>query len=810
MTIITKKPVRSAFFIFICFVLMIVIGIVAAYLGARLSLYDAAESEGTVAGLSAPVKVTRDHFGVPDIFAESKMDAIRALGYVTARDRLFQMDLLRRKSAGRLAEIFGENALIHDRKQRIYDFEAIARQVVQQLPVEQTEFLKAYANGVNSAIDSMIVAPVEFLLLGYRPDHWRPEDSLLIVLDMFETLNGSENLERMMSVMAHALPAELYDFLTPGTDNYSRAVMGEEKQSIVDYPVPADHLAAIYSADSPIRHSNLVLTSYLQPGSNAWAVSGTKTKDGRAILANDMHLPISVPNIWYRCHLHFAENVFSGVNLPGTPLIVAGATKYLAWGPTSLGADILDLVTIEINPDNPEEYRTPTGWQRFGLKRETILVKGEPPRKIETKTTIWGPVALEPLLEKPVAIHWTALDADAISLDILNIDSAKTLKQGLNIMNKTGGPPLNMVLADHTGRIAWTIMGRIPIRNGLKGFNGSISYSWADGSVGWVGYIPQDELPHSTETPQGFVVNANNRSIDKNYPYLVGHAFADGYRAYRISEYLSGLDEVSEEDMLQLQLDTVSHVYASYRDIALNVLTTAALDEQPDRQVLRDHLLRWNGKADTDSIGLGLIVQFRENLAKALFEPILRSSYVLDPGFQYSWTYLDVPLRAILNSNDPRLIPDRKRHADWNAFLLAELEKSAQILTQAHSVESLHDITWGKINVAEYKHPLSMGIPGIGKLLDFPREPLAGCNFCVRVDSGTGAASMRLVVSPAHPEDGMLHTPGGQSGHPFSKHYMDQHPHWINGSPIGFLSGKLQHQLKLVPVSEAVELAVSN
>jgi len=771
------------------FGLTITVGIISLLLvgtislGMRLSLTDG-ETEVAVAGMLTEVIVSRDRFGIPDIVAQSKKDAVRALGYVTARDRLFQIDLLRRKSAGRLAEIFGSTLLTHDKKQRVYGFEQVATQVLLQLSDEHVALLKAYAEGVNSLIDNMTVAPFEFLLLNYRPARWKPEDSVLIVLDMFIALNTSEAFERDVSIMAEALPAEVFAFLTPRTDFYTQAVLDEATEK--DYPVPVDQLVTLFSTDAPKIFTNFVKTNFISLGSNAWAVSASKTHDGRAILANDMHLKISVPNIWYRSQLQYGDKLIAGVNLPGTPLIVAGATKYLAWGPTSLEADILDLVKIKINPDNPEEYRTPDGWKRFDIRRETIAVKGGSFQELAVQTTVWGPVSPQLLMGQQVALHWTALDPSGFSLDLLDIDQMQTLQQGLDLINSTGGPPLNMILADCNGEVGWTIMGRIPIRTGPITFDGSISHSWANGSMGWVGYIPPKALPR--RIGQEFIVNANNRSIDKDYIYTIGHAFVSGYRAYRISERLRELNKINEEDMLKLQLDTVSEVYRTYRDIALVALTPEALAEQPDRIVLRDHLLAWNEIAEPDSLGLGLIKQFRDNLAQMIFEPLLQNARALDDKFQYFWSYLDVPLQALINTNDPRLLPDRQHYSTWNVFLVAQLEKSAQELMQQSSINSLQALSWGKINKANYRHPLSQGIPGIGQLLDFPRESLPGCDFCVRVDSVSAGASMRLVVSPAHLEEGILHMPGGQSGHPLSRHYQDQHAYWMKGLPLPFKS----------------------
>ncbi len=779
--------------VFFAFIVLAIIGTGVFYMSMRLSLYDG-ETEGTLLGLSESVTVDKDRFGVPVITAAIRLDAFSALGYVTAKDRLFQMDLLRRQSAGRLAEIFGEAAVPIDLQQRTLGFEDVAGKIVQQLPAAQRDALQAYSNGVNSAIDSMGVMPFEFLLLGYRPDRWRAEDSILIVLSMFAMLDGSEREERMLTVMEQSLPAEVFEFLTPETDWYTQAILGE--LPVVENLVPIEALTKSLHPSLQDDRVSFVQTSLMQPGSNAWAVAGAKTKDGRAILANDMHLSISVPNIWYQCQLRYGEREIVGVNLPGTPLIIAGATRHLAWGMTALLADILDLVTIEINPENPDEYLTPGGWRSFEIRHESIQVKGALPSEHDIKTTIWGPVASESLLGQPVAIHWTAMDPEAVDIGLIDIDQMETLEQGLALMNTTGGPPLNVILADNKGRVGWSIMGRLPLR---AGFSGMTSQSWANGSKRWDGYILPADLPRSVDPLQDFIVSANNRSVDKNYPHRIGHAFANGYRAFRVTEYLQVMDQINETNMLQIQLDTMAGIYGIYRDIALEVLTSAALVERPDRRELRDYLMAWDGKADVDSLGLSVIIQFRDDLAKAVFESLLYSSHMLDSEFEYYWTHLDVPLQALIKIKDPKLLPEQHRYMDWDAFLLAKLEESVQTLFQKYSINSLDALSWGKVNVVEYSHPLSHGIPGIGMLLNFPQDALPGCDFCVRVDSAAGAASERFVVSPSHWEDGILHFPGGQSGHPLSKHYKDQYSYWLQGRRIALMPSESVRRLILTP-----------
>jgi penicillin amidase len=250
-------------------------------------------------------------------------------------------------------------------------------------------------------------------------------------------------------------------------------------------------------------------------GSNAWAVSGAKTHDGRAILANDMHLGLSVSTLWYRCEMIIGKVHTVGVMLPGTPLLIAGSNDAIAWGITNLSGDFLDLVTLDINPDNANEYKVGDKWQSFENIDESITVKGESPQQITVKQTICGPVSPQPLLNKSVAIHWTALDSDTVNMGLMDLELAQTLDQALHIVNHAGSPQLNMLLADNSGHIAWTLMGKIPKRYGN---DGAVSRSWANGKIGWQGYVDANELPRQINPPEGVLVSANNRRLGTQYP----------------------------------------------------------------------------------------------------------------------------------------------------------------------------------------------------------------------------------------------------------------------------------------------------
>ncbi|MDO9138928.1 MAG: penicillin acylase family protein, partial [Methylobacter sp.] len=696
------------------------------------------------------------------------------LGYVTARDRLFQMELMRRKSAGRLAEIFGGMALDSDIKARTYGFHREAKAIWEKLPPVHQQYLQSYADGVNSYIAESGKLPFEFTALGYRPEPWTSEDSLLVVLGMCENLTAwEERGERMLSVMEKTLPDSAMRFLTPDTDFYTEQLQKQAKSLRPAQVIPVEALASALAHQpsdktTPVQLTQLVHQSDFMVGSNAWAISGKKTWDGRAILANDMHLGISVPNTWYRAELNYNDVHAAGLTLPGTPLLIVGSNRHIAWGVTNLSGDFLDLVRLEINPANPDQYRVGEQWQRFDEYQETITVKGSAAKQITVKQTRWGPVANQPLLDQPVAIHWVALDADAVNLNLFDLEQGETLEQAVKIVNSSGGPQLNVLLTDDKGSIAWTLMGKIPKRFGNDGL---VSRSWADGSVGWNGYVEPENLPRVINPPEGVLVSANDRRLGKSYPYVIGHQFGNGYRAYRITQQLTQMPKIGEWAMFDLQLDTESEFYVYYQQLALNSLTAEVIAGQPDLAEARDYLLAWDGRADVGSLGFALLVEFRKQLIESVFTPFLTASRQADKNFSYAWNYIDTPLQALLNEKLPQTLPDAEHYRNWDDFILGQLQHSIQQLQARQPGVALMELNWGRLNKVKQSHPFSKVLPILSGLLDMPSEALPGCAFCVRAAGPGFGASERLVVSPNHFEDAILHMPGGQSSHPLSPYY---------------------------------------
>lgn len=751
-------------------------------------------------GYSAPVEVEFDDYGIPRILAESGEDAYRALGFVTARERLFQMDLLRRHGAGRLAEILGQALLDSDRWHRVMGFEQVSAAILERLPLDQRALLRAYAGGVNQAMTEMPILPFECLLLGYRPEPWREEDSLLVILGMFENLTWRiGERERMATVMEEVLGSKVLAFLTPDSDRYSSRVSEGGPGWRPELPIPRTELAELLRKNRPDRHrAGLVSTPAVPAGSNGWLVGAGKTWGGRAILANDMHLELGVPNIWYRAEVLYKGNHVAGITLPGVPLFISGTNRRVGWGFTNTAGDFVDFVLLEEEPGNPNAYRTPEGAVDFGERKEIIRVRGMPDVTLSVSTTRWGPVLPDALPGRKVAVHWTALDPEATDLGLLYLSEAEGVLEALAVLKRAGGPPLNGLVADRHGNIGWTYAGRIPARIGLDGLT---SRSWANGDRGWKGYLAPDEIPQRINPPQGFLVNANQRMLGRDYPHVIGQDFDSGYRAWRISEQLEAMRGITERDLLKLQLDTKTDFYRPYQQLALAALAGIRVDEGASD--LRRNLEAWDGYAEPDSSGLAILVEFRQRLADAVFSPFLARCREFDPSFEYGWRTMDGPLLQLLEAKDPELLPNPERYRDWNALILTQLKEAASAVAARCRLDSPGKSKWACVNKVGIKHPFSAFASWLGRLVDMPDEAVPGCRHCVRLAVPGGGASERLVVAPGHEENALFHMPAGQSGNPLSPFYRDQQANWVRGTASALLAGEARHRLRLEPALPA-------
>lgn len=744
--------------------------------------------------LKAAATVGLDRYGVPHIQAESREDAYAALGYASARDRLFQMDMLRRKAAGRLAEVFGADLVASDTWSRRMNLPALAAEILARLPPAQIAVLNAYAAGVNQAMDDAARAPLEFTLLGYPPERWRPVDSILVALNLAD-LSYTEDQERMASVMRQALPAAVVVFLTPETDCYTEALDGAPLDCAAG-DLPVAELATLMREAASRRSAVVFQQAHAPRGSNGWAVSGRRTRDGRAILANDMHLTLEIPNIWAQADLTYGADRVEGLFVPGLPMIISGSNGHVAWGMTSVEGDFADLVRLRVDASNPEKIIDETG-APVSLRRrdERITVRGGAPITLTVRDAPWGPVT-EPLLGEEVALRWSMLDPAATNLDLVEMDRARTVTDALPILRGAGTPPLNGLVADESGAIGWTLMGRIPKR---RGFDGLYAEAWS-ASLNWEGFLSPEETPTLIDPPSGFLVNANQRMLPlSQFPRRLGHEYSGGYRAYAISRALDGRGVVDEREMAALQIDARAEPYDYYQRLAISALDGAA--DAPHAR-MKQVLQAWNGRADVDSEGLPLILEFRKAVVDAILSPLLARCKKLDEKFSYSWANVDAPIRRLIDSGRAELLPPP--HRAWRSFLTAMLDEAAARLKRDHSGR---DPPWGKANRVQIAHPLSALSPLVAWLLDMPKAPLAGCPQCIRFsyaeDGKSSGANARLVVAPGRERDALIQMAGGQSGQPGSPHYADQQADWVAGTAHGFRETAFVSQLALLPARGA-------
>lgn len=764
------------------------------------------DGERAIPGLAAPVTIERDGQGVPTIRAANRRDVARALGFLHGQDRFFQMDLMRRSAAGELSELFGPVALDVDREVRVHRFRDVARRVIARSGPEERAIVAAYAEGVNAGLAGLEAKPFEYVPLRLSPAPWRPEDSVLVAFAMFlELQDENGRLESDLGVMADVLPRELYEFLTPAGTEWDAPLVGEP---LPMPPIPGPEVLDLRTLPPETRAARRTAPAWRgeEPspvlGSNNWAVAGTHTADGRALVANDMHLGIRVPNTWYRASFVWpgeggALRRITGVTLPGTPALVAGSTGSIAWGFTNSYGDWHDLVVLETDPTDPEVYLTPMGRRRFTRHTERIRVKGQEDATLEVRETIWGPVLDEDHRGRPRAFAWTAHHPEAVNFGMLRLENAKTVDEAVAIANASGPPAQNFVVADSSGRVAWTIIGRMPRR---VGFDGQIPTSWADGARGWQGWLAPGEMPRVIDPPSGRIWTANARVVDGDMLAKLGDGDYDlGARSRQIRDRLFAVDKATPRDMLSIQLDDRALFLARWRELLLRTLTPEAVEADPRRAELRRLVKQtWTGRASVDSVAYRAARGFRSKLASQVIGALTAPCRQADERFgDGQVNQIEGPLWALASQRPAHLLDPRFR--TWDEQLLAAVDA---LLEEWEALgPNVADRTWGERNTNRIQHPLGGAIPFAGRWLNVPARPLPGDQDMPRVQ-GTGfGASERLVVSPGQEEKGLFHMPVGQSGHPMSPFYQAGHRAWEEGEPTPFLPGKTAHTLRLVPAA---------
>lgn len=749
--------------------------------------------ERTLAGLSAAVIVERDGQGVPTLRGRTRLDLARATGFVHAQDRFFQMDLLRRRAAGELSALVGPAALSIDRKVRLHRMRPTARRALAEAPAEARTLLETYALGVNAGLAALGAPPFEYLPLRSTPEPWKAEDSLLAALAMFFELHDEEGRrDSTLGVLRDTMPPALFAFLSQQGTEWDAPLLGERWPPV---PAPGPDVVDLRTrpaAPPAPRDPRPRDDAGFSPGSNNWAVAGTHTANGGALLANDMHLGIGVPNTWYRLSLAWpdgggAERRVTGVTLPGTPAVVVGSTGRVAWGFTNSYGDWYDLVEIEVDASDREAYRTPEGLRRFEHHAEKIVVKGGADETLDVVATVWGPVIDKDHQGRPRAIRWTAHEPAAVDLGLVRLEEAKDIEEALAIANRSGTPPQNFVCADANGRIGWTLIGRIPRR---VGFTGRFPESWADGTRRWDGWVDPDAYPRVVDPASGRLWTANARVVDAAGLAVVGDGGYDlGARQRQVMDDLFEIEKATVADMLRVQLDDRAFFLARWRDLMLSVVTAS-----PRHAELKPYLEAWGRRATVESVGYRLTRAYRAAVTDAVLSPLTAEARRADPRFDHrDLNQREGAVWALVTAKPPHLLG--APHKTWDELLLAAVDAALLELPPG----PIASRTWGERNTSRVRHPLSRAIPWIGRWLDMPPRPLPGDSHMPRFQSPGAGASERIVVSPGREAEGHFHMPGGQSGHPLSPHYADGHEAWAKGQPAPFLPGPTVNTLTLRP-----------
>ncbi len=670
--------------------------------------------------------------------------------------------------------------------------------------------LDAYTEGVNAGLQALGAMPFEYRMLRVEPQPWLPADTGLCVMAMFLTLQQRQaGRESALGLMHDLLPSELVEFLTPRGTEWDAPLEGAPfSQPPLPGPGVLDlrleessPLARISPDDAPASAFGPHAEDALVYGSNNWAVAGTHTAHGGALLANDMHLALDVPNIWYRASLVFpapeGERRIVGAMLPGVPFVVVGSNGHVAWGFTNSQGDWSDLVVLETDPGDPEAYLTPDGPRAFERATETIRIRGGGEEPLEVLSTIWGPIVDEDHRGRRRALRWVPLLEGGLDTAFSRMEGARDIDEALALAPEVGIPHQNFVCADSSGRVGWTIVGRIPRR---VGFDGRLPGSWTDGSRRWDGWLDAEEYPRIFDPPSGRIWTANARVASGERLATIGFGgYALGARARQIRDDLMDIEEASEADMLSVQLDDRAVFLERWRDLLLDVLDTETTARHPERAEARRWVDAWGGRARVDSVGYRLVRGFRNQVARASLEPLVAPCRKADErfdGIEQATRQWEGPLWALVTERPLHLLD--LRYPSWQELFVAAVDETLDEII-GENKGALAERTWGEHNTVLIRHPISYGAPALRRWLDMPRASLPGDNHMPRVQTPRSGASERLVVSPGREEEGYFHMPGGQSGHPLSPHYGDGHGDWARGDPTPFLPGPPAHVLTLLP-----------
>lgn len=773
--------------------------------GALLWAYHLAHAalpqlDGTLraTGLQQKVTITRDKHGVPAIEATNLPDLFFAQGYVTAQDRLWQMDIMRRFALGRVAEVVGPDGLAHDKQQRILGIAQVAYRAAEALSPEDRTYFEAYARGVNASMEqSRQHLPLEFRLMHYAPAPWTVEDSFAVGAELAQELNhGRYRYALLREQFLDALGPKLTEDLFVNGSRHDHPPPLEMENRPQD-PVPTEDEDDEMDVDpepvargtlptSGIRAAAILSSSAsrvdwegqdLQPGSNNWAVSGAHTVSGKPLLSNDMHLTHQMPNLWYEAHLRSGSFDVVGVTLPGMPFVIVGHNRRIAWGFTNVEPTVQDLYIETFNSSG--QYQTPQGWQIPNHRSETIHIKGAPDTTLDVAITRHGPIITEmiPGETRKLAMRWTLYDSFTDPFRELNAaESWPEFRKAVSLLHSPGQ---NVMYADVDGHIGYQASGKYPIR---KAGDGGLPVTGSDDAHEWTGYIPFEKLPSVFDPPSGVLATANGRITPDKYPYAISSMWDAPWRTARIYRVLTSGKRLAPADMLALETDvdsTFDHACAERFVQALDKAPKLSSRARQARELLRD----WDGRLSADSAAATVEVRALRELTRLLIQLQLqaRGSTVSVNGTlltweSYRWGMSSIWLENVLSEQPKRWLPGG--YGDFDQVIVAAVEAA---VVEPEAPTDVTTWTWGKTAPLEIRHLVLSQLPLVGRWTGPGLHDQSGGSFTVKQVGRSFGPSERFTADLSNLDQSTLNTVTGQGGNFLSPYYLDQWEAWYLG-----------------------------
>ena len=737
----------------------------------------------TLPGPAAPIEIIRDRWGIPHIYAQTPEDLFFAQGFVHAQDRLWQMELNRRTAAGRLSELFGDIALDMDRAARTFGFYRLGKADWSNSSAELRDITLAYTAGVNAFLERPDThLPIEFTLLKHKPEAWQPEDTAAFARVMAWKLSHAWYGEIIRAQISAAVGEERAAELEI---HYPRQNPLTLPQGIEFNRLDPD--GSLRKASGPLLERSL--------GSNAWVISAAKSATGSAYLCNDMHLPLSLPSLWYFNHLTGGDFNVLGVVTPGLPLVLVGHNARIAWGMTLAFTDAEDLFIEKLNPDNPRQYRFKDEWRAAEVIVEEIKIKGAEPHREKVVITHHGPIISDVVgyPQQRVAVNSMALRPSPFFDGWLKLNKAQTWNEFVAAMRLIDVTQLNTSYADVAGNIGHWVTGAVPLR--AKG-DGSVPVPGWTGDYEWTGEVPFEEMPHALNPQRGYIISTNNRLVSDDYPHFLGNVWMNGYRARRIEDVFSAKEKLSVADFKALHQDFTC---LPGLELITRLKDFSAAD--PDAQLALERLLAWDGWLGPESVGGAVYEVTRYHLVRNLLEPGLgaelttrlmgKGFHPLLLGSHEFYGHDTVTMLRLLDTPDSWWV---QQAGGREALLECSLKQAAQWLRKTLGADAAN-WQWGKIHRVTFEHSLALQKP-LDAVFNRGPYPIGGdtdtpCQTAIApedpYDNKAWAPSYRQIVDMGDLSRSLVSFPAGQSGQLSSPHYADLAEPWVRGKYIPML-----------------------